>query len=157
MKPRQKRLLIVAHAPSDNTRCLLEAALRGARHPMVESVETLYRPPLEAQPEDVLACDAILLGTTENFGYMCGALKDFFDRIYYPCLERAEGLSYGLYIRAGLDGTGTERAVDKITLGLKWRRVQPCVLCRGQFCDEFIDQVETLGQSMAFGLDAAIY
>ena len=93
-----RRLLVVAHSPSENTRRLSEAVLRGARAPEIAGVETLLRPPLEAVPEDVLAAQAIILGTTENLGYMSGALKDFFDRIYYPCLERTQGLPYMLYI-----------------------------------------------------------
>src|SRR5699024_2118861 len=87
-----RQLLIVAHAPSPNTRRLAEAVLRGARHPDVDAVDARWIPPLEAGVDDVLTADAIVLGTTENLGYMSGALKDFFDRIYYPCLDRTQGL-----------------------------------------------------------------
>ena len=152
-----RRLLIVAHSPSENTRRLSEAVLRGARAPEIAGVETLLRPPLEAVPEDVLAAQAIILGTTENLGYMSGALKDFFDRIYYPCLERKQGLPYMLYIRAGMDGTGTSRAVERITTGLRWRAVQPHLICRGAFREEFVGQCEDLGTLMAAGLEAGIF
>lgn len=152
-----KTLLIVAHAPSVNTHALAEAALRGARHPDLASINARHILPLAAQADDVLACDAILLGTTENFGYMSGALKDFFDRIYYPCLEHTEALPFASYVRAGLDGTGTINAIGKITTGLKWKQVQETLLFHGAFQDEFIDQVEALGQSMAAGLDAGIF
>jgi len=84
--PRQ--LLIVAHGPSDNTRRLRDAVLRGAKSAGPGDIEARLLAPLEAGPEDVLAAKAVVLGTTENLGYMSGALKDFFDRIYYPCLER---------------------------------------------------------------------
>ncbi|EHA16671.1 hypothetical protein HAL1_05553 [Halomonas sp. HAL1] len=70
-----KQLLVIAHAPSANTRLLREAAARGASHPDLEQVQCVVKAPLEAGPEDVLACDAILLGTTENLGYTSGALK----------------------------------------------------------------------------------
>ena len=109
--PDFKHLLIVAHNPSPNTQKLVDATLRGAGHADISGVEVKHIAPLQADADDVLWADAIILGTTENFGYMSGALKDFFDRIYYPCLEHTEGLSYGLYIRAGHDGTGTRRAV----------------------------------------------
>jgi len=106
-----KKLLIVAHAPSANTLKLREAVERGARHQDVENVQVRVLAPLDAGPEDVLACDAIILGTTENLGYMSGALKDFFDRTYYPVLEKTQGLPFSFYIRAGHDGTGTHRAI----------------------------------------------
>ncbi|MDL4861306.1 flavodoxin family protein [Halomonas elongata] len=151
-----KRLLIVAHAPSDNTRRLRDAADRGARHPDVEDVEVITRPPLEAGPEDILACDAILLGTTENLGYMSGALKDFFDRSYYPVLEKQQGLPCALYIRAGRDGTGTRRAVESIVTGLGWRWVQEPLTLRGEWQDDFEAQVEELALTLAAGLEAGI-
>jgi multimeric flavodoxin WrbA len=97
----RKHLLIVANTPSENTRILRDAVVRGAQSPDIEDVEVRAVNPLEAGPEDVLAAQGIVLGTTENLGYMSGALKDFFDRIYYPCLERTQGLPYALYIRAG--------------------------------------------------------
>lgn len=152
----RKRLLLVCHAPSPNTRRLAEACLRGARHPDAGAIEAIWKPPLEAGPDDVLAADALILGTTENLGYMSGALKDFFDRIYYPVLERRQGLPCALYIRAGHDGTGTRRAVESILTGLRWRLVQDVLLCRGPWQETFVAQCEELGTYMAAGLDAGI-
>ena len=153
----QKRLLIVAHAPSLNTLALRDAVIAGASVPEIENVEVVMRPPLEAVPEDVLAARAIILGTTENLGYMSGALKDFFDRIYYPCLEEKQGMPFAAYIRAGQDGTGTHRAIESITTGLKWRAVQEPLVCRGAYRDEFAEHCEELGMAMAAGLDAGVF
>jgi hypothetical protein len=152
-----KRLLIVAHVPSPNTLRLREAAARGARAPDIEGVEVVASSPFDVGPEDVLAANAILLGTTENLGYMSGALKDFFDRIYYPCLEQTEGLSYALYIRAGHDGTGTRRGVETIVTGLSWRAVQDPLILRGEFQEDFVGQCKELGMLMAAGLEAGIF
>jgi multimeric flavodoxin WrbA len=152
-----KKLLIVAHAPSPNTRKLAEAVLRGAQHPDITEVKSRWLPPLETQPQDVLACDAIILGTTENLGYMSGALKDFFDRCYYPVLEEKQGLPCAVYIRAGLDGTGTRRALTTILTGLKWREVQESHLYHGDWQDDFLAQAEKLGMAMAAGLEAGIF
>nr|WP_298372149.1 flavodoxin family protein [uncultured Halomonas sp.] len=151
-----KRLLIVAHAPSPNTLALREAAERGASHSDIENVKVTVKAPLEAGPDDVLNCDAILLGTTENLGYMSGALKDFFDRSYYPVLEEKQGLPCALYIRAGLDGTGTRRAVESIVTGLRWRWVQEPLTLRGEWQEVFVDQVEELGLTMAAALDSGM-
>ena len=152
-----KRLPIVAHVPSENTTRLRDAALEGARSPEIEGVEVVALTPFEAGPQDVLSADAILLGTTENLGYMSGALKDFFDRSYYGVIEETEALPYALYIRAGLDGTGTRRAVESIASGLKWKAVQEPLICRGEWQESFVDQVRNLGMTMAAGLEAGIY
>ncbi|MCL6415490.1 NAD(P)H-dependent oxidoreductase [Aestuariirhabdus sp. Z084] len=150
-----KILLIVAHAPSPNTQILADAVLQGAQSE-APGIQVCHIPPLQATAEDVLQADALILGTTENLGYMSGALKDFFDRIYYPCLEVKQGLPYALYIRAGHDGTGTRRAVDSITTGLRWRPVQEPLICRGDFDPAFVDQCRELGMAMAVGLEAGI-
>ena len=152
-----RTLLVVAHAPSPNTRKLREAVERGACHEDIENVRVKVLAPLDAGPEDVLACDAIILGTTENLGYMSGALKDFFDRTYYAVLGKTQGLPFSFYIRAGHDGTGTHRAIESITTGLRWRLVQEPLLCRGDYRDEFEDQCQELGLYLAAGLDAGLF
>ena len=152
----KKHLLIVAHNPSSNTQKLVDACLLGANHPDIEGVETRHIAPLQATPNDVLWADAIILGTTENFGYMSGALKDFFDRIYYPCLEKTQALPYALYIRAGLDGTGTKIAVGKITTGLRWKAVQEPIILHGNYKVEFESQCEELAMLMAASLETGI-
>ena len=151
----RKRLLIVAHAPSPNTAGLRDAVIQGARD--FESVEAVALSPFDAGPENVLAADAIILGTTENLGYMSGALKDFFDRSYYPCLNETQGLPYCLYVRAGQDGTGTRRGVETIVTGLRWRPVQEAIICRGAWQEAFTGQCRELGAAMAAGLDAGIF
>lgn len=152
-----KNLLIVAHAPSPNTQALRDAVFRGASSDEIENVSVTVLSPLEAGVEDVIACDAIILGTTENLGYMAGALKDFFDRTYYGVIEEKQGLAYALYIRAGLDGTGTRRAVESIVTGLRWKAVSDVLLCKGEWDEAFTDQAEELGQLVAAGLDVGIF
>jgi len=153
----EKRLLIVAHAPSPNTARLRDAIAAGAGHPDIDGVSVHVLSPFEAGPDDVLAAQAIILATTENLGYMSGALKDFFDRIYYPCLEETQGCPYALLIRAGHDGTGTRRAVETIVTGLRWRAIQDPLICQGDFQEEFLDQCVELGMTMAAGLEAGVY
>lgn len=157
MESFSRTLLIVAHAPSANTLKLRAAVERGASHEDIENVQVKVMAPLDAGPDDVLACDAIILGTTENLGYMSGALKDFFDRSYYAILEKTQGLPFSFYIRAGHDGTGTHRAIESITTGLRWRLVQEPLLCRGEYRDEFESQCHELGMYMAAGLDAGLF
>ena len=152
-----KRLLIVAHSPSINTRALSEAVQRGAEHEDIESVTCIVKTPFDAGPTDILDCDGIVLGTTENLGTMSGALKDFFDRSYYGVLEEKQGLPCALYIRAGHDGTGTRRAVESIVTGLRWRWVQDPLIFRGKWQEAFISQAEELGMTLAAGLDNGLF
>lgn len=152
-----KRLLIVAHVPSPNTERLRDAALEGARAAEADALEVRALTPFEAGPDDVKRADALILGTTENLGYMSGALKDFFDRSYYPCLEETQGLPYALYIRAGHDGTGTKTAVESIATGLRWRAVEEPLICRGEWREDFVEQVRERGMLLAAGLDAGVF
>jgi multimeric flavodoxin WrbA len=151
------RLLIVAHAPSPNTQRLRDAVLEGARNPEIGNVAVHWVAPLEAGPDDVLAANAVILGTTENLGYMSGALKDFFDRCYYPCLEKTQGLPYAAWIRGRHDGTGTRRAIESITTGLRWRAVQEPLMLIGDWDEGFVDQCRDLGMAMAAGLEGGIF
>lgn len=151
-----KKLLIVAHTPSPNLQTLAEAVLSGAQHADIENVSAQLIAPLKATADDVLNADAIILLTPENLGYMSGAMKDFFDRIYYPCLEKKQGMPCAMIIRAGHDGTGTRRALESILTGLKWRIVQEPLTCRGDFQEAFIKQCEELGMCVAASLDAGI-
>ncbi len=152
----RKRLLIIAHAPSDNTGRMLAAVLSGAASE-VDNVDAVAQSPFETQPEHVLAAQAIILGTTENLGSMSGALKDFFDRCYYPCLEHTQGLPYAAYIRGRHDGTGTRRGIETITTGLRWKPVQEPLICRGDWREDFLGTCRDLGAAMAAGLSAGIF
>jgi len=136
---------------------LREAILRGARHPDLSGVLAVGKAALQAGPEDIRACDAILLFTPENLGYMSGALKDFFDRSYYPVLEEKQGLPCLIVIRAGHDGTGTRRALDTILTGLRWKQVREPLVLRGEWREEFTDQAEEAGLYLAAGLEAGIF
>lgn len=151
-----KHLLLVAHIPSTNTQAMRDAVAAGASAPEVGDVELRSLTPFEAGPDDVKWADAVILGTTENLGYMSGALKDFFDRIYYPCLEETQGRPYALYIRAGHDGTGTRRGIEGIVTGLRWRAVQEPLICRGDYQTAFLDQCRELGLTVAVSLETGI-
>jgi multimeric flavodoxin WrbA len=115
-------LLVVHHTPSPATRTLLEEVLAGARLPELAEVEVVVRPALGAGVVDVLTADGYLLGTPANFGYMSGALKHFFDTVYYPCLDATAGRPYGLWVHGNDDVAGALRAVEAIAGGLGWAR-----------------------------------
>ena len=150
-------LLIVSHTPSANTRAMTDAVVSGASHEDIRGVELRLRVPSDAGADDVLWANGIILGTTENFGYMSGAIKDFFERIYYPCLDKKAGLPYALFIRAGNDGSGARTSMERIITGLAWRAVQEPLICQGEYQDNFLGYCEELGMTMAAGLEAGIF
>lgn len=151
-----KHLLLVAHCPSPNTGDLRDAVERGVTE-VADSLQLRSRAPLDAGAVDVLWADGLIIGTTENFGAMAGRTKDFFERIYYPCLEAKQGLPVALYIRAGLDGAGTERGIEAIFTGLKWKKVLPTAVLKGDWQAGFVERCRELGMTVAAGLEAGIY
>ncbi len=147
-------LLIVANTPSPNTERLRDAVVYGANK--TEIIVTV-RSPLDAVAEDLLRCNGVIIGTTENFGYMSGLIKDFFERIYYPCLEQTQALPVALYVKAGNDGQGAKVSVERIMLGLRWKPVQEALIFSGAFDESFEQQCEMLGEAMAEGLQLGIF
>jgi multimeric flavodoxin WrbA len=117
-------LLVVHHTPSPTMQAMLAAVLAGAGDDAIEGVDVQVRPALAATAVDVLAADGYLLGTPANIGYMSGALKHFFDCVYYPVLEATVGRPYALYVHGNSDTTGAIRGVETIATGLKWKRLR---------------------------------
>ena len=152
-----KSLLIIAHAPSPNTAALAEAARRGAAHEDAGGLNVSLASPFDIVATDLFAADGVLIGTTENIGYMAGATKDMFDRCYDDWLYRTEAKPVGVYIRAGLDGTATRRALESIIGAQRWRLVAAPLILHGDWSDTYVDEVEELAMGMAAGLDAGIF
>lgn len=124
-------LLVVHHTTSPALQELLEATLAGTKADGLAEVDVRVRAALAATAVDVLAADGFVLGTPANIGYMSGALKHFFDTVYYPCLSAKVGAPYGLYVHGNLDTTGAVRAVESITKAMGWQRVHEPVLVAG--------------------------
>jgi flavorubredoxin len=140
-------LLVVHHTPSPALQALLEAARAGAA--LVPGVDVVTRPALSAGAVDLLAADAVLLGTPANLGYMSGALKHFFDTVYYPCLEAKVGMPYGVYVHGQNDTTGAVRSIEKATTGMKWKLVAEPVLIVGEPTAADREAVTELGGTLA--------
>jgi multimeric flavodoxin WrbA len=128
---------------------MLEAVLRGARHPEAGGVSVVVRAALSAGPADVLDADGVILGTPANIGYMSGALKVFLDQIYYPCLEVTGGLPYGLYVHGNDDTAGAVSAVHRIVGGMRWKQVAADVQVVGAPDKAALASCEDLGALLA--------
>ena len=146
------RLLVVHHTPSPALQEMLESVLAGARDPELEGIEVTVRAALAATIPDVLAADGFVLGTPANIGYMSGALKHFFDQIYYPCLQAKVGAPYGLYVHGASDTGGAVRAVASIAGGLGWAEVVSPVAVTGPVGKDVSRQCYELGATVAANL-----
>jgi flavorubredoxin len=157
-----KRLLVVWHTQFGCTGALARAAIDGAS--TVEGVETIALRANDARVDDVLAADAYLIGCSENFGTMAGQIKDFLERVYYPCEGRLEGRGWSAFVCAGNDGSGAMRDLDRVARGLRLRKVHPGVLHRSgrvalalPVSGPALEQCRELGATMAAGLAAGLW
>lgn len=151
----RRTLLIVFHSQSGNTARLADAVVAGASE--VDTIDVRCLRAFDAGVEDLAGCDALLLGTPENFGYMSGALKDFFDRTYYPLENKLNGLPYAVFVSAGNDGTNAVREIGRIANGYGWKEISPAFISRGTPTEDDLDACRQLGQAMAEGLALGIF
>lgn len=162
-----KTLLIVYHSMTGGTRQMAEAAQAGAVAEGSVAVRLLHA--AQAGPDDVLAADGYLLATPENLGAISGQLKDFFDRCYYPALDRINGRPYACLICAGSDGQNAVRQIERIATGWRLKPVaEPIIVCTHAQTPEAIlapkhigaDELErcrALGEAMAAGLALGVF
>jgi NAD(P)H-dependent FMN reductase len=148
----KKTLLFVHHTVSPATHALQVAAMEGATDPSITEVEIVVRPALSASAVEVLAADGYLLGSPVNLGYLSGALKHFFDQIYYPCLDATRRRPFGVYLHANNDATGALRALDAIVTGLQWQRAQAPLVVTGDPSPSDLEAARQLGRALAAGL-----
>jgi len=135
---------------------LSDAAVAAARSVPAELV-IRATPAFDAGPEDVSWADGALLATPAHFGYMSGALKDFFERVYYPCLEHTVGLPFALIVKGDTDVEGARASVERITTGMRWRRVLPPLLVVGEVRPQDVEDAAELGATLAAGLAEGIF
>ena len=163
----QKTILIVFHSLTGGTQQMAEAAARGANTETDMKVRLLPAP--SAQASDMLAADGYVFGTPENLAAIAGLMKDFFDRTYYPVLERINGRPYATLICAGSDGQNAARQVERIATGWRLKAItEPLIVCTHAQTPEAIlapkvigqddlSRCEELGAALAAGMSMGIY
>ena len=152
-----KHLLIVYHSQSARTERMADAVYRGARHEDVSGIKARRRRCFDAGTEDLLWADGLLLGTPENFGYMSGAMKDFFDRTFYAVEGKMAPLPYSVFISAGNDGSGALTAIRRIAKGYPFIEVQEPIIAQGELTDEHLQRCHDLGMALALGLEMSVF
>src|SRR5262249_39008425 len=160
-------LLIVYHSLTGGTRQMAEAAAKAARSEPDVTVQLLTAP--DAHAADVLAADGMMFATPENLAAIAGRMKDFFDRCYYPALDRINGRPYATMICAGSDGQNAARQIARIATGWRLRPIaEPLIVCthaqtpeailaEKQIGDTELDRCRELGAAFAAGLASGIF
>ncbi|MEM0955558.1 MAG: flavodoxin, partial [Pseudomonadota bacterium] len=136
-------LLIVYHSQSGACFELARAARAGAL--LEESAEVLWRRAWDAGMAELQSCSGLLLVAAENSATVCGAMKDFLDRCFYPAQDLQLSLPYGLIVSAGNDGRGAVAQVERIARGFPLKPVAEPIICRGEPSDDHRQQAAELG------------
>jgi multimeric flavodoxin WrbA len=139
----------VHHTTSPSLQALFESALDATKADGLDGVDVVVRPALSATAVDVLGADGFLLGTPANIGYLSGAMKHFFDTVYYPCLTAKVGAPYGLYVHGNTDTAGAVRAAESITKAMGWERVHEPVTVIGEPDKQALEAVWELAATVA--------
>lgn len=154
---------MVSHSRSGGTAQLRDAVLDGIASATEEMGATasleLRRLECEAAgPDDVRWAELVVLGCPERFGYMAGLMKDFLERIYYEVIDETRSKPWGLFVKAGNDGSGAVRSVERIVAGLQWKQVlAPVVAVGDDVTVEHTDAAWELGATLAAGLLSGLY
>lgn len=162
-----KTLLIVWHTRTGGTEQMVQAAANAASGS--SEVHVLCKRASETGTEDVLQADGYLFATPENLAAVSGAMKEFFDRSYYPVLDRINGRPYALMVCAGSDGTGAVRQMQRICTGWRLREVAPALIVNthAQTAEEILapkhinpsdlERCAQLGAALAEGLASGVF
>ena len=134
-------LAIIWHSRTGAARAMAAAASEGA------GAGVMLLAADKADPDQLLNAAGFLFVCPENLGAMSGAMKEFFDRSYYPLLGQIEGRPYATAIAAGSDGRGAQAQIDRIVTGWRLRRVaEPLIINLGAQSPEAILAAKQLGQ-----------
>ena len=150
-----KRLLIIYHSQSGAAGKLAQAVASGAS--AETSIEFRLCMALAAGLTELLWADGLIVVTPENFGSMSGAVKDFFDRTFYPAQKYKINIPYMIVVSAGNDGSGAVSQLQRICKGYPMKQVGEPVIIRGKPDVEDIEMAVELGQAMATGLAIGIF
>lgn len=150
-----KSLLITYHSQSGTCAQLARAAWRGAQ--LEPEVDVTVLRAWDADTRHLSQADGLLLVMAENSGALCGTMKDFLDRTFYPAIARGLVLPYALLISAGNDGRGAQRQAQRILSGYPFPPAAEPLILRGEWCAGHRQASAELGQALATGLSMGIF
>lgn len=148
-------ILVLFHSQGGNNRKMAEAVSEGVDS--IEGARALLRDAFDATLDELLQCDGIVIGSPEYFGYMSGAVKDFFDRTYEAARGHVFRKPYAVFVNAGNDGSGALTHIERIAIGFQFKRVHEPVVAKGEITGPVLDACRLMGQTIAAGCAAGIY
>ena len=152
-----KKLLVVSNSRTGSTNKLCIEAVAEIKKSNGSNIIAYSADSLIANAKDVIQADAIILGSSENFGYMSGAMKVFFETIYYDVIEEKRGMPFGIIIKAGTSGIGAYKGIIKITNALGWKEAIEPLIIVGSLTDLHLEQARLFGNTLAAGLEIGAY
>ena len=115
----EPNLLVIWHSRTGAAEAMARAAAQGRARLLAAA---------DVSPADLLAAAGYIFVCPENLGTVSGAMKEMFDRCYYPVLGQIDGRPYATLIAAGSDGQGAQAQIDRIVTGWRLRRVADPVI-----------------------------
>jgi len=141
------KVLIVFHTLSGNTAKMATAFAEGAK--IVPGTEVVLKKAFDATLEDLLECDAIAFGSADYFSYIAGALKDFFDRTFYPSQGKVAGKPYAAFATGGGGGEKALAVLDRLCGSFKFKKVVENVSVAGAPSSEVLVKCKEAGEKLA--------
>ena len=139
------KLLVVYCSMTGNTKAAAEAIAEGAKD---AGAQVTLKQGTEAQPKDLLECDAVALGSYDAFSYMGGGLKDFFDRTFYPTQGQVMEKPYVAFLTHGGGGRAIQ-SIESIAESFKLKKIAESVLIEGRPEGQGVDDLKALGAKIA--------
>jgi multimeric flavodoxin WrbA len=86
---------------------------------------------------------------------MAGALKDFFDRTYYPTQGKVTGKPYAAFVSAGGSGRPALNSIESMCDSFRFKRAAHPVLAGGKPSPEILEDCRRLGRVLAEAVSKA--
>jgi multimeric flavodoxin WrbA len=150
-------ILIIFHSQTGNTEKLARAVAQGVGE--VERARAILKRAADTVAQDLKDCNAVVICSPEYFGYMAGAVKDFFDRTYEELKDDAavHKKPFSVVISAGNDGSGALTHIERICRGYRLKKVQKPILCKGEVTEKALASCVELGSTIAEGVNVGIF
>lgn len=141
------KVLIVYHSITGNTEEMARAVAEGAKS--VAGTKVTLKKAADANADDLLSCDVAIFGTSTNFGYISGGLKDFFDRTLTQCQNKTTDKPYCAFTSSGMGKKRALEVIDGLAIAYKMKKADDGIIAQGKATPETMESLRQLGKKMA--------